>query len=191
MEKLLRYLKSLQVGPVTGNIEYHLSSCWEHFERDDEGMSSNKLLGRMEDIYWNPPILTFVIERHGGTALGSTRAELQQWELNMNKRTATCQEIGYRQIYPKQAKIDVSPIAKEIAQLIITHQKDERLKWNKNGDVSIQIGRILPEGSAVTRTLAGRRKRLRKQIDELLINEGWKKVRENVYAPSFVGKGEW
>jgi hypothetical protein len=41
-------------------------------------------LSRMKDATWNPPILEFTIERHGGTALGSTRASLQRWEINMD-----------------------------------------------------------------------------------------------------------
>lgn len=38
------------------------------------GMLSNKLLRRMEDVLWALPILSFRIERHGGTDCGSTRA---------------------------------------------------------------------------------------------------------------------
>jgi len=82
-----------------------------------------------------------------------------------------------------QAKLDVRPTAEEIVQRIIDGQEDERLKWNKDGSVRVQIGKILSEGSAVKQTLAGRRRRLRDIVDEMLSKAGWQKVRPNVYSP--------
>ena len=81
-----------------------------------------------------------------------------------------------------QARLDVLPLAEEIFQLIIKHQQDERLKWNKDGSVHVEIGKILPENSAVKHTLQGRRKRFRQALDELLRSEGWQKIGTNVYA---------
>jgi hypothetical protein len=37
-------------------------------------MTGQKLLGRMEEVVWEPPILSFTVERHGGTVQGSSRA---------------------------------------------------------------------------------------------------------------------
>jgi hypothetical protein len=63
-------------GPISdaSELETLLKECWYEFEgADDTKMWPSKLTGRMEDITWDPPILTFKIERHGGTVMGSTR----------------------------------------------------------------------------------------------------------------------
>ena len=57
-------------------LERLLSEVWDDLGGSDCGMAGHKLIGRMEHVEWNPPVLTFTIERHGGTVLGSTRAEL-------------------------------------------------------------------------------------------------------------------
>ena len=190
MEKLLRYLKSMPVGTIsdTGELESLLISCWDQFKGDDGGMSGYKLHGRMEEVDWNPPILTFVIERHGITNLGSTKADLQHWKLNINTREAILEYTSYRQVQPRQAKLDVKSLAEEISRLIIDHREDERIKWYKDGSVLIHIGKILPKESAVQQTLVGRRKRFREHINKLLTSAGWQKVGPNRYAPSSIAK---
>ncbi len=105
------------------------------------------------------------------------------WTLNMETRTASCQNVGSKQVRPMQAALDIHSMAEEIVQLIIDHREDERLKWNKDVSVHIQIGIIQPEGSAVRQSLTGRRKRFRQAVDDVLGKAGWQKVRTNVYAP--------
>ena len=83
---------------------------------------------------------------------------------------------------PRQARLDVTPIAKEIAQLIIDRQEDERLKWNKDASVRVQIGMIWPDDSAASQMVTARRKRLQKALDKLLCAKGWRNIRVNVYA---------
>lgn len=186
MKQLLEYLMSIQAGSIsdTAKLETLLATCWDEFAGSKaEGMADYKLHGRVDDVHWNPPVLTFVIERHGETVLGSTRAERHIWMLNVDTRTASCQSVGHRQVRPMQARLDIGPIAEEIVQLIIGYQKDERLRWNKDGSVRVQIGKVLPEGSAVKQTLNGRRRRFQQTVDELLSNAGWQKVRLHVYAP--------
>lgn len=84
MEALQELLAALPPGPIPEDIKLDkaLAACWDGFRgSDDGGMKDDKLLGRMENVQWQPPILTFTIERHGGTVNGSTRAELQHWEI--------------------------------------------------------------------------------------------------------------
>jgi hypothetical protein len=186
MHRLLDYLASIHPGPIpnTDELEPLLAACWDEFDGSSvEGMSGHKLHNRIEDAVWRPPILSFTIERHGATVMGSTRAELQHWEIDVEARTATGFESEYRQLYPMQPRLDVRPMAEEIARLIIDQQQDERLKWNKDGSVRVQIGKMLPAGSAVRQTLEDRRKRFRKAVDEIVSEAGWRKIRANVYAP--------
>ena len=64
---------------VSSEIETALIKIWPLLAgASEEGMDAAKLRGRMESIEWTPPILTFVIERHGaqrrrGGARGSHR----------------------------------------------------------------------------------------------------------------------
>ena len=68
-----------------------LADCWDEFSGSDEtSMTSDKLYGRMEDVEWDPPTLTFRIARHGGTVLGSSREEFVHWNLNLCTMAAVC-----------------------------------------------------------------------------------------------------
>lgn len=189
MQQLLEYLSTMSPGQIAdvGQLDSLLAACWDQFDGGNaEGMESYKLLGRMESISWNPPVLSFTIERHGGTVLGSTRAELQSWEVNVQNQSAVCGTGGHRQLEPMRPRLDVKPIAAEIVELIVNRQDDNRLKWKPDGSVRVLIGNILPSGSAVNQTLQGRRKRFRTELERLLTNHGWNRVRANVYNRQLV-----
>ena len=79
--------------------------------------------------------------------------------------------------------LNISPIAEEIAQLIIDFNEDVRLKWNKDGSVQILIGNILPEVDTSKQTIGARRKRFRTNVEELLSNAHWEKIRVNIFMP--------
>src|SRR5262249_6630408 len=114
---------------------------------------------------------------------GSTRAELHAWEINIERGTASCQICGSRQLQPMQPKLDVGPLAHEVAELIINRRDDTRLKWQEDGSVLVRIGVILPKELLAQQTIAGRRKRFRAKLDELLSDAGWRSLRANTYAP--------
>lgn len=184
MEKLLDYLNSQRPGDLLSVSELAplLAACWHQIEGGNAGgMEPYKLHGRMESVRWGPPLLTFTIERHGGTVLGSSRAELQVWQINLNTRSATCESRGYRQLKPAKKKLDVKAIAEDVAELIDSGREDSRLQRNPDGTVRVLIGNIFPEGSAVKQTVADRRKRFRTHLCHLLVARGWQVVRSNMY----------
>lgn len=187
MDKLLDYLKSLPAGPVsdTKRLEKLLSVCWEEFDGNNaENMAGYKLHDRMEEVEWEPPFLRFTIERHGATVMGSSRAELMDWNINVHEKTAVCAKGRYKQIKERKAPVYVKPIAAKVAQLIIKQKPDKRLKWNNDGTVRVLIGEIFPAGSAIAQTLQGRRKRFKLALEKHLNDAGWEKVGVNVYGPS-------
>ncbi len=118
MEELLKYLESLKAGsiPDTSEVESLLAVCWDKF--DDSrvgGMTGDKFDGRMENVQWEPPVLSFDIERHGRiVGGGSTRADIHRWKLDVIKRTASFEQARYRQVRPNAKRLDVNPIAEEI-----------------------------------------------------------------------------
>lgn len=184
LEQLASYLSGLPAGtsPDQTLTEELLASCWDQLEGgEQQGMAGHKLRGRTEQLEWDPPVLRFRIERHGATVLGSTRAELHDWQINVGNGTASCAPAGQRQLRRRQAPLDVNPIAVEVVELIRAGEEDEHLSWAARDRVRVEIGKILPAGSAGKETLAGRRKRLRNALDERLRTEGWVPLRHWVY----------
>ena len=174
-QRLKQVLSKLPPGRIAldGQAELPrlLEGCWDMFDGSaDESMAAYKL-ARAEDLIWDPPFLMFTIERHGGTSLGSTRAELQEWTLDLEHMIAKREKIGYRQVYRKQAPFDVKPIARELCEAIVSGSSDERLRWSGSGAVQVLTSIILPMSSK--KTLEGRRKRLRKAMREMLAPHGW------------------
>jgi hypothetical protein len=190
MKELEDFLNSLPQGVIQDQdietIEKYLAESWEQLDDSSATkMHGFKLKRGIENVEWNPPILSFIIERHGGTVMGSSRAERQIWEIDIIQKKVHCGTVGYRQIYERQSNLNVELLAKDVFKLIIEGKKDDRFKWNKDGSVRIQIGKIneLSESSAVKQTLAGRRKRFRTSMDGLMNKEGWQKLKINLYTP--------
>jgi hypothetical protein len=183
---LKKYLEQIPPGRIeeTADLEKLLAKCWHDLDGDDGGMQGYKIFGRLENVFWDPPEISFTIERHGATVMGSTRSEIQSWTVNVDLGTANFCVPGYRQVYERQTALNVVPIAKEIAQLILEHKNDDRLKWYDDDQVRVLIGKILPERSAFKQTLQGRRRRFRKNLTKRLITEGWNEIRPNYYLPS-------
>jgi hypothetical protein len=158
----------------TADVEELLASCWELFEGDDGGLAGYKLKGRMEEVKWNPPILSFVIERHGGTVLGSGYAELQSWTVDINAGRATLAD-HHRQRWlhgPRNSPLKVGPIAAEITELIKNRKADPRLKWKSSDEARVQIGEVIPN-DCPKQTLVGKRRRFKKALQESLQPHGW------------------
>ena len=187
MKALREFLLKIPQGPIgdTKELEHLLARCWDQLEGGNaESMQPYKLRGRMEEVSWQPPILTFRIERHGRTACGSSRADLHEWIVDTEACAASWCPAGHRQLRPANPRLDVAPLAKEIATAIFGHQADERLSWKNDGSVIVKIGRIIPPESAPNATIEGRRKRLSTALDEELLPAGWVKIRRNAYRPT-------
>ncbi len=170
---------------LSSEIASALSEVWETLDGGlDEGMRGDKLGGRMEEIEWKPPLLTFVIERHGGTVKGSVNAELQTWAVNIEERTARVSGGGQRLVGDRQPRLDVGPLVTEIKELILAGKEDDRLKWQVPGRrVRVQIGKVIPRTGIAKQTLEGRRRRFREHLEKALARVGWKPVhgRHNTY----------
>src|SRR5208283_4498792 len=175
MDELRDYLKNLDPGPIqeTSQLEQLLAEVWDDLGGDEVGMIGHKLIGRMEIVEWHPPVLTFVVERHGGTVLGSTRADIHRWTVDLEHQTATCERTGQRQLSSMAKRVDVGYIADEIARKITNGEADDRLRWLGDGRVRVELGRIFPERSGYKQTVQGRRRRLREALIERLTTKGW------------------
>jgi len=94
-------------------------------------------------------------------------------------------------VRPRQAKLDVRPIAKELSQAIFAGRNDPRLKWmdQDRDDVRILMGKILPAGLDPKETLRGRRKRLGMSLTALLAKEEWNNTTPNRYSKRNTARG--
>jgi hypothetical protein len=183
MNDLRAFLETIAPGTIseTTELERLLAASWHELDCREGGMEGCKLHGRMEDVSWTPPVLTFTIERHGGTVNGSSRAELQAWWVDVETVKANFASAGHRQLYPMSPRLDVRPLAEETTRLILAGQQDARLNWNADGSVRVLPGNIIPAEGAVKQTLAARRKRFRTTLKELLGRAGWSECKLNTY----------
>jgi hypothetical protein len=114
LSALRDYMATVPAGPVKEitEIDYYLATAWDELEgSDDGGMRASKLHGRMENVCWEPPILSFTLERHGGTVLGSAYAELQAWSVDIDNGKADHGVGGKRVVGKRQKPMDLGPTA--------------------------------------------------------------------------------
>jgi hypothetical protein len=114
LQEVIRALPPRRVANVA-ELDSLSAGQWDEFAvSDEERMAGHKLLHRKEEVRWPPPVLTFVVERYGGTVCGSRRAELQHWAVNLDAKTATITKTGYRQLAPMAPRISIKAMADEI-----------------------------------------------------------------------------
>lgn len=174
LESLNQFLEGVTPGKLADEVASHveglLADTWGSFEGWDEGgMDAHKLIGRTERMTWDPPVLSFDLERHGAVVLGSKYAEIQAWAVDLEGRRAGFDVEGRRLIEPIQARVDCTALAAELAPLMISGADDPRLEWSAEGRVRVPPSRVFP--AAAKQTTAGRSRRLRKELGKHL--EGW------------------
>jgi hypothetical protein len=190
LRELVSFLTGLPPGDVsdTKALEAILARCWHCLTGGEiGGMAGDTLVGRMEQVSWQPPVLSFVIERHGAPALGSTRAELQYWEVDLEKQIAMLTGTCLRQTRPPQRSIrraQMESLAEQIASLLEDRMDDDRVKWNADGTVHVLVSRVFPRHSAVKATLEGRRHRFAEILETVLATRGWEALGGNRFLRS-------
>ena len=185
IRKLKFYLSNITPGRIenSSKLESLLISCWEDLNLPDgnqTSMGADKLQGRMEDLKWNPPTLTFAIERHGSLVQGGSRAEVHWWEVNLKDNSAGIFKESYRQIHSRQKSLNVKPLAENAANLILSNAQHDSLKWLEDDNVRVLTGKIIPN-IGPQETVAGRRKRFRKDLLNEIKDKGWVETSPNVF----------
>jgi hypothetical protein len=186
VELLLDALKNTPYGAIEGQekgkIISLLANCWHELEGADQTAMKVSKLHRAEALMWRPPVLSFTIERHGASVLGSSRAELHEWEINLEQATAHVNRGRYRQIGPTAPRLDVKPIVERVCDAVQqgpTSSCDLVEKrvvvWTGDHQVSIWHGKLIP-GGGPQQTVAGRRKRFRKELTNRMQDIGWRLV---------------
>jgi hypothetical protein len=151
-----------------------VETCWDKFKGSGKTKMNAWKIRRdagPEDLTWNPPNLCFSIERHGGTVMGSKRAEQQTWTLNLETLTAIPVLSGYRQLQPNSPRLDVTPIAQAVCEAVQRGPasasdliKRGIVKWMSNDEIRVKHGKLIPN-VAPNQTISGRRKRFGKNCE--------------------------
>ena len=175
LAELRRYLERLPVGDISDSerteVLNRLVEVWERLPGGEDQSTTSRKLGRAEKLRWAPSDLTFILERHGGTVNGSSRASLHHWVVNVESGHASLSKRGIRQLTPMDKRFDAKAAAKEVAKLIIEQRHDPRINWLANGVVQVVLTKAAPSGSEQTQ--ADRNRRLRQALNAELSASGW------------------
>lgn len=160
-------------------LESLLIDAWSSIAGSEETKLVARKLMRLECLEKRDGKLYFDIERHGGTVHGSTRGEVYTWEVDVDHASATIIKKTHRQLYKADKRLDVGPMAQELADCIIGKLSHPHLKWNENkSSCKLLIGNAIPKTNK--HTTAGRRDRLRYGLNALLLPQGLGVTNRNV-----------
>jgi hypothetical protein len=188
IQRLISLLRGVSAGVVPTSIHGELFelvvASWDEFSGSgDTSMASDKILrdAGPEEVTWSPPYFSFVIDRHGGTVLGSTRADRQRWTLNLETQTADQMRIGHRQLRPNAQKLDVKLLADEVCTVVREGPGSASrlvssgvVVWKNAAELTVFHGKIV--GGEYERTVRGRRKRFRADLKTKMGVIGWEFV---------------
>jgi hypothetical protein len=195
--QLKTFLKDLPPGPIAdehrSKVIGLLSDCWSELDGSEETKMAAYKLSRAESLIWEPPLLTFIIERHGATVGGSSRAELQHWEVNVNAGTASRGHSKRRQLYRMGPRLNVQPIVQSVIDALRSGESlaNGALIRDTDDQLRIKHGILIP-GDGPKETVAGRRRRFRDAMERAMRAIGWELVVTNpvLKFKKSVGKSE-
>jgi hypothetical protein len=182
-------IREMPAGPIPENTRLKildlLEECWDEFEGSAETAMTARKITRESgavDLTWVPPHLSFTIDRHGGTALGSIRAEKQRWIIDIENKTASQTTIGYRQLYPAAPRLDVDAIARSVCKEVQKGPSSTSdlistrvLVWKSKDEFQIRLSLLIPDDGP-RQTITGRRKRLRVSLQDKFRTIGWELI---------------
>jgi hypothetical protein len=189
LAELKDLLNRLPIGAIPAGVRDQIfelvETCWDKFEGSDLTKMEAWKISRddgPEDLTWDAPNLSFTIERHGGTVMGSRRAERQTWTLNLDIVTATAQESGYRQLQPNSPRLDVTPIASAVCEAVQRGPASRSdlidrgiVEWRGNDEIRVKHASLIPNDGPKD-TVSGRRKRLRQALKSEMKAIGWEEM---------------
>jgi len=175
-QKLAGELASLPIGiipnPHRQIILDALRATWSGLSGGGDQATTPDKVYRAEELEWNPPTLKFILERHGGTVNGSSRAELHHWEVDTVGWSASIVRRGHRQLVPQARAIRIDPICRELLASVTERKEHVCVHWIDSSRARFYITRAFPDG-APQQTMQGRTKRLREMLPTYLESAGW------------------
>ena len=174
---LANYLETLPPDtPIEGEIKNKilelLVECWATLAGSRDQSTKADKLYRAENLRWEAPFLSFVLERHAGTVNGSTRAELHYWQVHVVSGDARILRIGHRQLSAMDKRMNTLAVAQETARLIQLKGEHRTLKWIEPGVyVIVIIGEVIP--ATFKQTTESRRAAYSDKLSVIMRELGW------------------
>lgn len=151
---------------------------WTHLNEFLDGWYAApwKVYERHENLRWEEPFIRFEVERHGSTAMGSTFADLHQFEFDARTRHWSHNE-SKRQLYAR---------AKSVTKQMLTEIVDTAIEAVQQGKIpdgvrELKDGRLVfsalgllgEHGHGPNQTIEGRASRLKAILNEKLDRAGF------------------
>jgi hypothetical protein len=174
-EALRIALQACETGMITGenfqSVIGLLAECWDSLQGSEAESTYSNKFSRVEELTWAPPLLSFKLERHGGTVMGSSRASVHHWTVDVDKETADIEQVTQRQIRAADSRAVFSPVIIKVRELVMNHGSHDCIEWKSRDAALLHLEKIVTGNSKQTR--ANRRKRFRKELAEVLALDGW------------------
>ena len=132
VQRLRDALRDVPQGPID-NIDLVLSllkGCWNELMGSNDTSMRDFKVDRAEQFSWRTPSLSFTIERHGATVVGSTRAELQNWTVNLDSASAYHSEGRFRQLVRQAPRLDVKSMSL-VSATLCSKGRDQSAIWSE------------------------------------------------------------
>jgi len=183
LTELRTFLETVPKGPVSqGHCDQMvdcLARCWPLFAGGSEaGFEGYKLRGRVEKLRWWPPVLSFEIVRHGAAVIGgSTRGEVQTWQVDIKSLKVQHFQSSYRQLEKNDARWNHKAIVQKMVDCIVADAVDQftpagAISWAGSDEVTIVPSRVVPQ-LGPSPTVSGRRERFREELIAGMKDAGW------------------
>ena len=124
---------------------------------------------RIENLHVDDGCINFSIERHGRAAMGSPYADVHHWVVDLAAKTAWIAGTTPRLIGKRSQPIDVAAVVTTILDAL-KNEDATIVDRTKDGRLRIKIKAVIPDGGK--ETTQGRKKRIRKALNEALAPEG-------------------
>lgn len=128
---------------------------------------------RVESVRWLPPELHFAIERHGATVMGSSRAEVQHWLVDVAEATADLRSTSRRQLRRQAHRWDAEKHAHEIVDAAVAGRRHPALEREATGRVRVVLKCIPELIEGPKQTVTGRRRKFSHAIGAAFAAAGW------------------
>jgi hypothetical protein len=148
-----------------------LSDAWDECAGGDRTKLGAYSVASAQKLEWNPPLLTFLVDRHGGAAFGPSGAERQSWTIDLDAQTAEVVTTVYWQLRPGTPAFGVGAAARGIAVAVAAGAARPGLVWSSPESVRVILSAFMPPGPM--RTTDVWRKRLRIALDAEMDGLGW------------------
>ena len=186
LQNLNQHLTALPSGPIgdEGTVRSLLYHAWDHLLiGDDGGFKKDNHMHRVVNLVWDPPHLTFDIERHGGLVQGSIRAANQYWRVNVRSHCADHTVFSSKQMRPASPHMDMAPIVARVLASISEHSDDPWITWLdvEKSRCRLNIAQIVPD-QGPSQTVRERRKRLNRDLEKALNAADWALEKANYFA---------